>query len=159
LTKATKLDQMDEMEIIHTIRAFNRNYVRSIGLLEKTMLNSDYSLTESQILFIVHQQKKTTATDINKILNLDEGYLSRIIKKLISKSLLTKKQSPVDKRCYEIMMTKKGIKVQEKLDQLSTESVRRVISTLAVEDRTELALLFNRIMNMLYKDKPTSSIN
>lgn len=159
MTKATKLDQMDEMEIIHTIRAFNRNYVRSIGLLEKTMLNSDYSLTESQILFIVHQQKKTTATDINKILNLDEGYLSRIIKKLISKSLLTKKQSPVDKRCYEIMMTKKGIKVQEKLDQLSTESVRRVISTLAVEDRTELALLFNRIMNMLYKDKPTSSIN
>ncbi|WP_040459721.1 MarR family winged helix-turn-helix transcriptional regulator [Galbibacter marinus] len=150
---------MDEMEIIHTIRAFNRNYVRSIGLLEKTMLNSDYSLTESQILFIVHQQKKTTATDINKILNLDEGYLSRIIKKLISKSLLTKKQSPVDKRCYEIMMTKKGIKVQEKLDQLSTESVRRVISTLAVEDRTELALLFNRIMNMLYKDKSTSSIN
>lgn len=159
MTKATKLDQMDEMEIIHTIRAFNRNYVRSIGLLEKTMLNSDYSLTESQILFIVHQQKKTTATDINKILNLDEGYLSRIIKKLISKSLLTKKQSPVDKRCYEIMMTKKGIKVQEKLDQLSTESVRRVISTLAVEDRTELALLFNRIRNMLYKDKPTSSIN
>lgn len=159
MTKATKLDQMDEMEIIHTIRAFNRNYVRSIGLLEKTMLNSDYSLTESQILFIVHQQKKTTATDINKILNLDEGYLSRIIKKLISKSLLTKKQSAVDKRCYEIMMTKKGIKVQEKLDQLSTESVRRVISTLAVEDRTELALLFNRIMNMLYKDKPTSSIN
>ncbi|EKF56266.1 N-acetyltransferase GCN5 [Galbibacter marinus] len=159
MTKATKFDQMDEMEIIHTIRAFNRNYVRSIGLLEKTMLNSDYSLTESQILFIVHQQKKTTATDINKILNLDEGYLSRIIKKLISKSLLTKKQSPVDKRCYEIMMTKKGIKVQEKLDQLSTESVRRVISTLAVEDRTELALLFNRIMNMLYKDKSTSSIN
>jgi len=159
LTKATKLDQMDEMEIIHTIRAFNRNYVRSIGLLEKTMLNSDYSLTESQILFIVHQQKKTTATDINKILNLDEGYLSRIIKKLISKSLLTKKQSAVDKRCYDIMMTKKGIKVREKLDRLSTESVRSVISTLAVEDRTELALLFNRIMNMLYKDKPTSSIN
>lgn len=150
---------MDEMEIIHTIRTFNRNYVRSIGLLEKTMLNSDYSLTESQILFIVHQQKKTTATDINKILNLDEGYLSRIIKKLISKSLLTKEQSPVDKRSFEIMMTSKGIKEQEKLDLLSTKSVQEVISTLSDEDKTELALLFKRIMTMLYKDKPSSSLN
>src|SRR5690606_22538193 len=150
---------MDEMEIIHTIRTFNRNYVRSIGLLEKTMLNSDYSLTESQILFIVHQQKKTTATDINKILNLDEGYLSRIIKKLISKSLLTKEQSPVDKRSFEIMMTSKGIKEQEKLDLLATKSVQEVISTLSDEDKTELALLFKRIMTMLYKDKPSSSLN
>jgi len=148
--------QMDEMEIIHTIRAFNRNYVRSIGLLEKTMLNSDYSLTESQILFIVNEQKKTTATQINKLLKLDEGYLSRIIKKLISKSLLTKEQSPVDKRCFEIKLTTKGLKEQEKLDQLSTESVRAVISTLSASDQTELAHLFKKIMNMLYEDKPMS---
>lgn len=143
------------MEIIHTIRAFNRNYVRSIGLLEKTMLNSDYSLTESQILYIVHEQKITTATDINKILKLDEGYLSRIIKKLISKSLLTKQQSPVDKRCFEIKMTNKGLKEQQKLDHLSTESVRIVISTLPPSDKIELAHLFKRIMTMLYEDKPT----
>jgi len=148
---------MDEMEIIHTIRAFNRNYVRSIGLLQKTMLNSDYSLTESQILFIVHEQKTTTATEINKILKLDEGYLSRIIKKLISKSLLTKEQSPIDKRCYEIKMTDKGIEEQQKLDDLSTASVRILISSLPSSDKIELAHLFKRIMKMLYKDNPTPS--
>ena len=145
------------MEIIHTIRAFNRNYVRSIGLLQKTMLNSDYSLTESQILFIVHEQKTTTATEINKILKLDEGYLSRIIKKLISKSLLTKEQSPIDKRCYEIKMTDKGIEEQQKLDDLSTASVRILISSLPSSDKIELAHLFKRIMKMLYKDNPTPS--
>src|SRR5690606_33034894 len=135
---------MDEMEIIHTIRAFNRNYVRSIGLLQKTMLNSDYSLTESQILFIVHEQKTTTATEINKILKLDEGYLSRINKKLISKSLLTKEQSPIDKRCYEIKMTDRGIEEQQKLDDLSTASVRILISSLPSSDKIELAHLFKR---------------
>ncbi|WP_417363832.1 MarR family winged helix-turn-helix transcriptional regulator [Galbibacter sp.] len=145
------------MEIIHTIRDFNRNYVRSIGLLEKTMLNTDYSLTESQILFIVNQQKVTTATDINKILKLDEGYLSRIIKKLISNSLLTKKQSPVDKRSYEITLTSKGIKEQLKLDQLSTASVRSVIASLSVSEKLELAHLFNRLMTLLYHDKPSTS--
>ncbi|MAO36549.1 MAG: GCN5 family acetyltransferase, partial [Zunongwangia sp.] len=68
---------MNEIEIIHSIRKFNRNYVRSIGLLEKSFLNTGYSLTESHILYIVKEQGKTTATEINKVLNLDEGYLSR----------------------------------------------------------------------------------
>lgn len=157
MTKADKKLNMNEMEIIHTIRTFNRNYVRSIGLLQKTMLNSDYSLTESQILFIVHEQKITTATEINKILKLDEGYLSRIIKRLISKSLLTKQQSPIDKRFYEIKMTDKGLKEQKKLDDLSTESVRSLISSLPSSDKIELAHLFKKIMNMLYKDKLMAS--
>ena len=154
MTKANKT--MNEMDIIHTIRAFNRNYVRSIGLLEKTMLNSDYSLTESQILFIVNQQKVTTATHINKLLKLDEGYLSRIIKKLISKSLLTKQQSPIDKRSFEIKMTSKGLVEQQKLDQLSTESVRSVIASLSAAEKQELAQLFERLMRLLYQDKPSA---
>ncbi|MGS2741835.1 MarR family winged helix-turn-helix transcriptional regulator [Sinomicrobium sp. M5D2P17] len=147
---------MDEMEIIHTIRKFNRNYVRSIGLLEKTLLNTDYSLTESQILFIVNEQKKTTATDINKVLKLDEGYLSRIIKKLISKSLLTKEQSSSDKRCFEIKLTEKGLKEQQKLDELSSDSVRSVISPLNPSDQTELAGLFKRIIILLYEGRSSS---
>ena len=121
------------------------------------MLNSDYSLTESQILFIVNEHKITTATEINKILKLDEGYLSRIIKRLISKSLLTKQQSPIDKRCYEIKMTDKGLKEQKKLDDLSTESVRAVIASLPSSDKIELAHLFKKIMNMLYEDKTMPS--
>lgn len=148
---------MDEIEIIHTIRNFNRNYVRSIGLLEKTMLNSDYSLTESQILFIVNQHKVTTATDINKILKLDEGYLSRIIKKLTSKSLITKEQSLIDKRSYEIKLTKKGVKEQQKLDQLSTDSVRSVITKLSEIEKQELAHLFQRLMSLLYPAESTNA--
>ncbi|MBC9797256.1 MarR family winged helix-turn-helix transcriptional regulator [Sinomicrobium weinanense] len=142
---------MNEEEIIHKIRKFNRSYVRSIGLLEKKLLNSDYSLTESQILYLVNDQKKTTATEINKILKLDEGYLSRIIKKLISKSLLTKEQSFSDKRIFEIRLTEKGLKEQQKLDTLSSDSIRSIIAHLNKSDQSELANLFNRIMTLLYK--------
>lgn len=139
------------MEIIHKIRQFNRSYVRSIGLLEKTLLNTGYSLTESQILFIVNEQKITTATEINKLLKLDEGYLSRILKKLISKSILTKEQSPSDKRCFEIKLTEKGVREQQKLDKISSDSIKLIISHLNPSDQTELANLFNRIMILLYR--------
>ena len=74
---------MDE-KIVHQIRNFNRNYVRTIGLLENTILNSGYSLTEAHILNEVISQPDSTATIINKELKLDEGYLSRVIKRLIS---------------------------------------------------------------------------
>lgn len=138
------------MEIIHKIRTFNRNYVRSIGLLEKTLLNTDYSLTESQILFIVNEKKRTTATEINKLLKLDEGYLSRIIKKLIARRMLTKEQSPSDKRCFEIKLTEKGVKEQQKLDEISSNSIRSIISHLNPSHQTELAILFDRVMVLLY---------
>lgn len=142
---------MKEIEIIHSIRKFNRNYVRSIGLLEKTFLNTGYSLTESHILYIVKEEGKTTATDINKVLHLDEGYLSRIIKKLISNSILIKEKSQADKRVFKISLTEKGIKEQQKLDELSSCSIAGIISHLSQGQQEELAQSFNKIMRLLYE--------
>lgn len=149
---------MKEIEIIHSIRKFNRNYVRSIGLLEKSFLNTGYSLTESHILYIVKEQGKTTATEINKVLNLDEGYLSRIIKKLISNSILTKEKSKDDKRVFKISLTEKGIKEQQKLDDLSSDSVAGIISHLSLPEQEELAHSFNKIMGLLYGEWVGDSI-
>ncbi|WP_268223747.1 MarR family winged helix-turn-helix transcriptional regulator [Sinomicrobium oceani] len=143
---------MKEIEVISEIRKFNRSYVRSIGLLQKTFLDTNYSLTESQVIFLVKEQGKTTATAINKVLQLDEGYLSRIIKKLISDSLLIKEQSQADKRCFEIMLSPKGIEEQRKMDKLSSESVRAIISHLSETEQQELAGSFQRIMALLYKE-------
>ena len=142
---------MGEDDIIFKIRDFNRKYVRSIGLLEKTVLNSDYSLTEGHILHIVSEQEKTTATEINKKLKLDEGYLSRIIKKLISNSLLSKKQSTSDKRIFEIMLTEKGQIEYDKIDRLSSDSIRLIIEDLNQSEKLELAGLFERAMDLLFK--------
>lgn len=144
---------MKEIEVIQEIRKFNRNYVRSIGVLQKTFLNSDYSLTEGQILFLVKQEGKTTATAINKVLNLDEGYLSRIIKNLISNSLLTKERSLADKRFFEIKLTQKGIKEQQKIDELSSTSIQSIINHLSATEQEELANAFKRIMVLLYQKK------
>lgn len=151
MTKANTLT-MDQEEIIDKIRAFNRNYVRSIGLLERTVLNSNYSLTESHILHLINAHKKTTATQINKTLKLDEGYLSRVIKKLISKSLLTKEQSSSDKRIFEIKLTEKGQKEYQKIDKLSSESIRAITADLNPSEKLELASLFDRAMDLLYKE-------
>lgn len=143
---------MSESDVISKIREFNRKYVRSIGLLERTVLNSNCSLTESHILYIINKQRKTTATEINKILKLDEGYLSRVIKKMISKSLLIKEQSSSDKRSFEIKFTEKGQIEFLKIDKLSSESIREITADLSPSEKLELVSLFDRAMSLLYKE-------
>jgi DNA-binding MarR family transcriptional regulator len=141
---------MDE-KIIHKIRSFNRNYVRTIGLLENTILNSGYSLTEAHILTEVYSQPDSTATSINKELKLDEGYLSRVIKRLISKSLISKKQSPTDKRVFVINPTDKGKSEYQKLDILSSKMVTSNIAHLSQEEQLELVDLLERVQSLLKK--------
>ena len=141
---------MDE-KIVHQIRSFNRNYVRTIGLLENTILNTGYSLTEAHILNEVTSQPNSTATSINKELKLDEGYLSRVIKRLISKSLITKKQSLTDKRVYVINPTDKGKTEYQKLDILSSKMVIANIDHLKQEEQLELVALLDRVQLLLKK--------
>jgi len=141
-----------ENEIISKIRAFNRYYVRVIGLLENTFLNSGYSLTDAHILSVIKSQKDSTATSINKELNLDEGYLSRLIKKLTSKSLITKKQSLADKRIFVINLTEKGLIEYNKMDKLSSELVKTNIEHLDLNQRLELANLMEKVKLILKKN-------
>jgi DNA-binding MarR family transcriptional regulator len=141
---------MDE-QIINKIRSFNRNYVRTIGLLENTILNSGYSLTEAHILNEVSSQPDSTATSINKELKLDEGYLSRVIKSLISKSLITKKQSLTDKRVFVINPTDKGKSEYQKLDILSSQMVISNIDHLNQVEQLELVDLLDRVQLLLKK--------
>lgn len=140
-----------DKKIVNRIRTFNRYYVRTIGLLEKTILNSGYSLTEAHILNVVTSQEDSTATSINKELKLDEGYLSRVIKALISKSLITKKQSPSDKRVFIINPTDKGKSEYKKLDNLSSDMVKSNVAHLSQDDQLELADLLDRAKKLLKK--------
>ncbi len=140
-------------DIVKNIRVFNRFYVREIGLLQSTVLNTGYTLTEAHILNEIKNSTNTTATSINLILQLDEGYLSRVIKKLVSLSLIEKRQSLEDKRKYYLSLTSKGVSEHKKLDILSSELVEKSICHLSKDEQLKLQGHMDFIMNMLGKVK------
>ncbi len=142
---------MDE-KVVKEIRAFNRSYVRTIGLLQNSILNSGYSLTEAHILNEVNSKQDSTATSINQELKLDEGYLSRVIKKLISKSLIIKEQSLTDKRVFVINPTDKGINEYQKLDKLASKMVKNNMEHLSHIQQIELADLLGKVKALLKKE-------
>ena len=64
------------------IRHFNRFYTRAIGTLHAHLLGSAFTLAEARVLYELSRNQHSTATQIAGNLNLDAGYLSRILANL-----------------------------------------------------------------------------
>ena len=72
---------MDKTQLAQ-IRQFNRDYVLILGILNNSMKNLDFSLTEGRVLFEIHDGQTVIANKLAIKIGLDRGYLNRIIKKL-----------------------------------------------------------------------------
>ena len=66
---------------VAAVRRFNRFYTREIGLLRKTFLDTDWTLGEMRVLYELSHGEVKTASEIGRALDLDAGYLSRVLRK------------------------------------------------------------------------------
>ncbi|MBV4433874.1 MarR family transcriptional regulator [Clostridium tyrobutyricum] len=61
---------------------FSRFYTNILGLLDQSVLDSSYSITEVHIIFEINEIDKCTANNLINKLGVDKGYLSRILNHL-----------------------------------------------------------------------------
>jgi len=73
--------------IIDEIRAFNRWYTGIIGLLDRHLLNSSFSLPEARVLYELYHRDGIQAGEITALLGLDKGYLSSMLDQFVKKAL------------------------------------------------------------------------
>jgi UDP-N-acetylmuramate: L-alanyl-gamma-D-glutamyl-meso-diaminopimelate ligase len=64
------------------VRSFNRFYTQQIGVLEEGLLRTPYPLPEARVLWEMGRRGATTATELRRELDLDPGYLSRLLRRL-----------------------------------------------------------------------------
>lgn len=136
-------------DFIQSIRSFNRLFVRTTGLLNRHIVNSGYSLTEAHILNLIMESETTTATEINTILNLDEGYLSRVISKLVKLNIITKTNSKEDKRVYLLELSIEGQEVYEQISLKSSLAVIEQYSSLSNDKLQELVESMRKIQTII----------
>ena len=89
---------MASMDAVAAVRRFNRFYTRQIGVLRKTYLDSPYSLGEMRVLYELAHGDQLTASDIGRALDLDAGYLSRLLRNFEKRGLISRTPSAQDAR-------------------------------------------------------------
>lgn len=134
---------------IQEIRTFNRFYTNVIGLLDRHILHSNYSLPEVRILFELYHNAPLTATDIIALIDIDKSYLSRIIKSFEKNKLIRKYIAPSDKRSSTLQLTAKGKKEFEILNIASNKQVENTFEVLTENNCEELIQKMKEIQQIL----------
>jgi len=112
---------------VEALRRFNRLYTRRIGLLQSNHLDSGFSLTEARLLYELSQRVTITASTLCESLSLDQGYVSRILKRFQKQGLIQRRASPADGRVQSIGLTAKGKKLYAGLDAKAHASVAALL--------------------------------
>ena len=134
---------------IARVRAFNRDYTRRIGVLSEGLLDSPYSLTQVRVMYEIAHRSGVTAGELAEELDLDRGYLSRMLKGFETKKLLVRTPAPEDGRRQHLRMTLAGMRVFAPLEKRSQEQVRGMLTALDEERRSVLLEAMDTIQNAL----------
>ena len=136
-------------EAIDVIRSFNRRYTRQLGLLDRGLLGSEFTLTEARVLYELANGEDSTATRIAGGLGLDLGYMSRLIKKFARRRYIKRTRSPVDARQSRLQLTERGRAVFDPLDRAARHQIAEMIAPLAPEQRSLLLAAMQSVERLL----------
>jgi DNA-binding MarR family transcriptional regulator/GNAT superfamily N-acetyltransferase len=131
---------------VAAVRAFNRFYTNVIGLVRGKYLDSPYSLTEARLLFEMARRDVTPVADLRRTVDIDAGYLSRVLTRFEADGLVTRQRSADDARRQDVALTTAGRAAQAELDGRSNCEVGDL---LAGVDRPRLLAAMGEITDLL----------
>jgi DNA-binding MarR family transcriptional regulator len=140
---------MSTPSAVARIRAFNRFYTNLIGVLDRHVLRSPFSLTEVRIMYEVSIDEGGNARRLKEILSVDEGYLSRTIESLVRRGLLKRTQSAADARVFHLSLTGKGKREFRKLNGAAESEIRTLVGSLSARQVGEVVSCMARIRDLL----------
>lgn len=135
------------------IRSFNRFYTAHLDILNQHYLDSNYSLTEVRILYEISESESITAQRLTEILNLDKGYLSRILKRFLKENLIIRVSSVEDKRAFNIKLSDSGNHLLSILNAKSEKLIENKIEKLNFTEKEMLVSSMQKVRNLLTENK------
>ncbi|MGH3168497.1 MAG: bifunctional helix-turn-helix transcriptional regulator/GNAT family N-acetyltransferase [Trebonia sp.] len=133
-------------DLVGEVRAFNRFYTNVIGLAQGMYLDMPYPLTEARLLFELAQREVTAVADVRRVLDIDPGYLSRVLSRFEADGLVTRARADGDARRQEIRLTDAGRAAAAELDARSAKQVSALLDGV---DRDRLLAAMREISGIL----------
>jgi DNA-binding MarR family transcriptional regulator/N-acetylglutamate synthase-like GNAT family acetyltransferase len=123
---------------VEALRAFNRTWTATAGLLQAGLLDSPFTLTEARVLFELAQVDAVDVAELRRVLGLDSGYLSRIVRRFRADGLIATETSPDDGRRLVARLTPAGRDAFADLDRRSIAQVDDLFDPLAPDRRRQV---------------------
>jgi DNA-binding MarR family transcriptional regulator/predicted N-acetyltransferase YhbS len=131
------------------MRSFNRFYTRRIGVVREGLLESLFSLAEVRVLYELAHRDDLTAKVLGAELELDAGYLSRLIGAFERRGLITRTASKTDGRQRQLLLTAAGRRAFAPLDRRAHDEIAQMLRRLPASGQKRLIEAMHAIESLL----------
>lgn len=157
--------------LVDEIRRFNRFYTGLVGLLDETLIQSPYTLTEARVLFELGRGSRTAggqagflarmfhldlapvASELAGELGLAPAYLMRILRKFTAMGLAEMRNGPEnggpENGLSVLSLTLRGKAALADLEAATNRDLARLIVKLEDWQAVELSDALNRVTRLL----------
>lgn len=136
-------------DVIDAVRRFNRFFTRFVGALDSDFLKTGMSLGEARILLEIAHREPCFADDLQRILNLDGGAVSRIVQRFEERGWIERTRCDSDGRRRAIALTAAGRAQFEVVNERQRSVVERNLSRLRPGDRRLLVRSLGTVQTIL----------
>jgi len=137
-----------EPDLIGQVRRFNRTVTQRAGALNDAFLSRGRPLGQARLLWEIGP----AGSDVRRLrsrLDLDSGYLSRLLRSLENDGLVAVEQSQADGRVRSARLTARGLAERAELDRRSNEEATSILQPLSAAQRTRLVAAMAEVERLL----------
>ena len=135
-------------ESVGQVRSFNRLVTERVGALNDHYLSRDRSLGEARLLWEIGSEG-CDARQLRARLDLDSGYLSRLLRSLEAADLVSVEPKKDDKRVRTVHLTPAGLAERALLERRSDELARSFLEPLSEPRRARLVTAMAEVERLL----------
>ena len=130
------------------VRSFNRAVTQRIGVLNSSYLDCGRSLGEARLLYEIGRDG-ADVRDLRAKLDLDSGYVSRLLRSLERQGLVKAQAAVDDARVRRATLTRKGLHEVAELDRLSNALAESVLAPLGKAQRDRLVAAMGEVERLI----------
>ena len=110
----------------------------------------------ARMLKVIGLRPGITQQEIVALTGRDKAQIARLIKELLSKELIDKKQDQQDKRIYRLYLTMEAREIVDTVMAVQTQVADHFFAKLSADESDEFKRLLDKIQAGLEVDKETS---
>ncbi len=133
---------------VQQLRSFNRTVAERIGAMNDRFLGRPRPMGEARLLWEIGAEGPEIR-ELRRRLDLDSGYVSRVLRSLEKQGLVSVRTEPGDRRVRRARLTRRGRSEFDALEQRSKTLAESILEPLSEKQRTALTAAMAQVERLL----------